>query len=51
MVDKAGLAKAQEIMVVGGVLPADKKVAYDKIVTNDLCRQGAAEAREQMRRR
>jgi NitT/TauT family transport system substrate-binding protein len=34
VVDPAGLAKAQEIMVVGGVLPADKKVAYDKIVTN-----------------
>ena len=33
VVDPAGLAKAQEIMVVGGVLPADKKVAYDKIVT------------------
>ena len=28
-VDPAGLAKAQEIMVVGGVLPADKKVDYD----------------------
>jgi len=34
IVDPAGLAKAQEIMVVGGVLPADKKVDYDKIVTN-----------------
>jgi len=34
VVDKAGLAKAQEIMVVGGVLPVDKKVDYDKIVTN-----------------
>lgn len=34
VVDPAGLAKAQEIMVVGGVLPADKKVDYDKIVTN-----------------
>jgi len=33
VVDPAGLAKAQEIMVVGGVLPADKKVAYDQIVT------------------
>jgi NitT/TauT family transport system substrate-binding protein len=32
IVDKAGLAKAQEIMVVGGVLPAGKEVAYDKIV-------------------
>ena len=34
IVNAAGLAKAQEIMVVGGVLPADKKVDYDKIVTN-----------------
>ena len=34
VVDPAGLAKAQEIMVVGGVLPVDKKVDYDKIVTN-----------------
>lgn len=33
IVDKGGLAKAQEIMVIGGVLPADKVVAYDKIVT------------------
>jgi len=33
VVDPAGLAKAQEIMVVGGVLPADKKVGYDQIVT------------------
>jgi NitT/TauT family transport system substrate-binding protein len=34
IVDPAGLAKAQEIMVIGGVLPADKKVGYDSIVTN-----------------
>jgi NitT/TauT family transport system substrate-binding protein len=34
VVDEAGLAKLQEIMVVGGVLPADKKIAYDKLVTN-----------------
>ena len=32
VVDKGGLAKAQEIMVIGGVLPAGKEVAYDKIV-------------------
>lgn len=32
IVDKAGLAKAQEIMVVGGVLPAGKEVAYDKLI-------------------
>lgn len=30
--DEGGIAKAQEIMVIGGVLKADKKVAYDKIV-------------------
>ena len=30
--DEAGLAKAQEIMVIGGVLPADKKVPFDKLV-------------------
>jgi NitT/TauT family transport system substrate-binding protein len=33
VVDLRRLAKAQEIMVVGGVLPADKKVGYDQIVT------------------
>ena len=33
IVSPAGLAKAEEIMVVGGVLPADRTVAYDKIVT------------------
>lgn len=33
VVDPAGLARAQEIMVMGGTLPADKKVAYEKIVT------------------
>jgi NitT/TauT family transport system substrate-binding protein len=33
VVDQGGLARAQEIMVLGGVLPADKKVAYDRIVT------------------
>jgi len=34
--DEGGLAKAQEIMVVGGVLPADKKVPYDKLVVTDF---------------
>jgi NitT/TauT family transport system substrate-binding protein len=33
IVDEGGLAKAQEIMVVGGTLPADKKIPYDKLVT------------------
>lgn len=32
VVDKGGPAKAQEIMVVGDVLPVGKEVAYDKIV-------------------
>jgi NitT/TauT family transport system substrate-binding protein len=32
IVDKAGLAKEQEIMVSGGVLTADKVVPYDKFV-------------------
>lgn len=32
IVDKGGLAKAEEIMTIGGVLPKDKQVAYDKIV-------------------
>jgi NitT/TauT family transport system substrate-binding protein len=36
LMDKGGLAKAQEIMTVGGVLPADKHVAYEKIVVNDF---------------
>lgn len=36
VVDKAGLAKAQEIMVVGNVLPADKTVPYENIVTTEF---------------
>lgn len=36
VVDPAGLAKLQTIMVTGGVLPADKQVAYDKLVTTDF---------------
>jgi NitT/TauT family transport system substrate-binding protein len=32
IVDEGGLVRAQEIMVLGGVLPADKKVPYEKIV-------------------
>ncbi len=33
VVDEGGLALAQQIMVEGGTLPADKKVAYKQIVT------------------
>lgn len=32
IVDRGGLAKAEEIMTIGGVLPAKKQVPYDKIV-------------------
>ena len=40
--DKAGLAKAQEIMVAGGVLPADKIVPYDNLVTTDFALKAQA---------
>lgn len=33
VVDEGGLMRAQQIMVDGGTLPADKKVAYKQIVT------------------
>jgi NitT/TauT family transport system substrate-binding protein len=36
IVDEGGLAKAQEIMVVGGTLPADKKIPYDKLATTEF---------------
>ena len=42
IVDKAGLAKAQEIMVIGGVLPADKTVAYENIVTTEFAQKAQA---------
>ena len=32
-VDKGGITRLQEMMVLGGVLPADKKVPYEVIVT------------------
>ena len=34
-IDMGGITKLQEVMVSGGVLPADKKVAYGVIVTKD----------------
>ena len=40
--DKGGLAKAQEIMVAGGVLPADKIVPYEKLVTTDFALKAQA---------
>ncbi len=42
LMDKGGLAKAQEIMTVGGVLPADRHVAYDRIVINDFADKAQA---------
>lgn len=42
ILDKGGLAKLQEIMVVGGVLPADKVVPYDNIVTLDFAHKAQA---------
>ncbi len=47
--DAAGLARAQDIMVSGGTLPADKKVAYDKIVTTDYADKAPAEVRREVR--
>jgi NitT/TauT family transport system substrate-binding protein len=35
VVDRDGLARLQTIMVSGGVLTADKQVAYDKLVTTE----------------
>lgn len=42
IMDKGGLAKAQEIMVVGGVLPADKIVPYEKLVVTEYAQKAQA---------
>lgn len=42
MPDKGGLAKAQEIMVVGGVLTEDKKVPYEKLVVTTFAEKASA---------
>jgi len=42
MPDKGGLAKAQEIMVLGGVLPEDKKVAFEKLVITTFAEKASA---------
>lgn len=42
LMDKGGLAKAQEIMVSGGVLPADKIVPYEQIVTTEYAQKAQA---------
>ena len=36
LVDRAGLAKLQEVMIAGGVLASDKIVAYEAIVAPDV---------------
>jgi NitT/TauT family transport system substrate-binding protein len=36
VVDRQGLAKLQEVMVIGGVLAPDKIVAYEAIVASDV---------------
>jgi NitT/TauT family transport system substrate-binding protein len=38
-VAKAGIEKLQEMMILGGVLPADKKVPYDKVVTTTYAKE------------
>jgi len=42
MPDKGGLAKAQEIMVEGGVLTEDKKVSFEKLVITTFADKAAA---------
>lgn len=42
MPDKDGLAKAQEIMVLGGVLTEDKKVPYEKLVITTFAEKASA---------
>lgn len=41
--DKAGIEKAEEIMVSGGVLKADKKVPYDKLVVTNFADKAVKE--------
>ena len=43
-VDRDALRKAQEMMVEGGTLPADKVVPYDSIVTNRFSQQAQRRA-------
>lgn len=42
MPDKGGLVKAQEIMVLGGVLTEDKKVPYEKLVITTFAEKASA---------
>lgn len=42
MPDKGGLAKAQEIMVEGGVLTEDKKVPFEKLVVTTFAEKATA---------
>ncbi len=36
VIDPESLARLQDIMVIGGLLPADKKIAYDTIVAPEI---------------
>jgi NitT/TauT family transport system substrate-binding protein len=47
VIDKDGLAKAQEIMVKGGVLPADKIVPYEKLVSTEYAVKAQAKYAKQ----
>ncbi len=38
-VDKGGIEKLQDMMILGGVLAADKKVPYDKVVTTAYAKE------------
>jgi NitT/TauT family transport system substrate-binding protein len=42
VMDRGGLAKAQEIMTLGGVLPKGKSVPYEKIVTTEFADKAQA---------
>ena len=50
-VDKGGIEKLQELMIEGGVMPADKKVPYDVIVTNEYSTEGASARHARLRKR
>jgi hypothetical protein len=36
VIDRAGLAKLQEIMAIGGVIAPERVVAYEAIVASDV---------------
>jgi NitT/TauT family transport system substrate-binding protein len=44
VIPRDGLAKLQEVMVEGGILPAGKMVAYDSIVITDIAKEAQRRA-------